>query len=88
MLVPLIIACGVVRPVGRQLTDRRQNQPPIVVAAWGAASVVGSTTLGLALALTAPGPPGQAPRLLVYTVGGGSALAFVLYGLGYALVHS
>ncbi|MFJ4824821.1 hypothetical protein ACIP5L_16250 [Streptomyces bacillaris] len=47
-----------------------------------------SAALGLVLALTAPGPPEQAPRLLAYAVGGGSVLAFVLYGLGCALVHS
>ncbi|MGW1203137.1 hypothetical protein [Streptomyces cyaneofuscatus] len=88
ILVPLIIVCGLIRPVGRQLTERRQDKPPIVVVAWGTASVVGCAALGLVLALTAPGPPGQAPRTLAYAVGGGSALAFVLYGLGYALVHS
>ncbi|MCD9901417.1 hypothetical protein LUR56_18745 [Streptomyces sp. MT29] len=88
LLVPLIIVCGPIRPVGRQLTDRRQDRPPIVVVAWGTASVVGCAALGLVLALAAPGPPGQASRILAYAVGGGSALAFVLYGLGYALVHS
>ncbi|WP_406240520.1 hypothetical protein [Streptomyces anulatus] len=88
MLVPLIFTCALVRPVGRQLTDRRQGRPSIVVAAWGTASVGTSAALGLMLALTAPGPPEQAGRILAYTVGVGSALAFVLYGLGYALVHS
>lgn len=88
-----IIVCGLIRPVGRQLTgrqpsDRQQDQPPIVVVAWGTASVVGCAAPGLVLALAAPGPPGQAPRIRAYAVGGWSALAFVLYGLGYALVHS
>ncbi|MFJ9979031.1 hypothetical protein [Streptomyces cyaneofuscatus] len=85
--MPLIIVCGLIRPVGRQLSDRRQDQPPIDIA-WGTASVVGCAALGLVLALAAPGPPGQAARILAYAVGGGSVLAFVLYGLGYALVHS
>ncbi|MFJ9131263.1 hypothetical protein ACIRJS_45015 [Streptomyces sp. NPDC102340] len=43
---------------------------------------------GFMLAVTAPGPPAEVALVLTYAALGGAALAFILYGLAYALVHS
>ncbi|NUK03979.1 hypothetical protein HRW23_24035 [Streptomyces lunaelactis] len=88
MLLPLLLACSLVWPVGREITSRREARPLPFQLVWGAAAVGMMTALGALLALTAPGPPAQAALVFAYGALGGTLLALVLYGLGYALVHS
>lgn len=88
VLVPLLVACALVWPMGHEITSRREERPPAVTMAWGTAAVGMMTGSGLMLALTVPGPPAQAARVIAYAVLGAALLALILYGLGYALVHS
>ncbi|MFE6761447.1 hypothetical protein [Streptomyces sp. NPDC057689] len=88
MLVPLLAACALVWPVGHELTNRREEQPGAVTLAWGTAAVMPMTAAGVLLNLTMPGPPAQVARLTAYAVLGVTLCALILYGLGYALVHS
>lgn len=58
---------------------------------WGATAVGLSTIAGLMLVIitvAAIGSPAEAVRVFVYATGGVTALVLVLYGLGFALVHS
>lgn len=88
MLVPLLAACALVWPVGHELTNRREEQPRAVTLAWGTAAVAPMAVAGLALTLHMPGPPAQVARVTAYAVLGVVLCALILYGLGYALVHS
>lgn len=88
MLVPLLVACALVWPVGHELTNRREEQPRAVTLAWGTAAVAPMTLAGVLLTLTMPGPPAQVARVTAYAVLGVALCALILYGLGYALVHS
>ncbi|MFG2669855.1 hypothetical protein [Streptomyces sp. NPDC048445] len=88
MLVPLLMACALVWPVGHELTNRREEQPRAVTLAWGTAAVMPMTVAGVLLTLTMPGPPTQVARVTAYAVLGVVLCGLILYGLGYALVHS
>ncbi|MEU9204706.1 hypothetical protein [Streptomyces sp. NPDC048332] len=87
-LVPLLMACALVWPVGHELTDRRREQHRAVIVLWGFAGVAPMTLAGLLLTLSMPGPPAQVARVTAYAVLGGVLCVLILYGLGYALVHS
>ncbi|MFE9906993.1 hypothetical protein [Streptomyces clavifer] len=88
VLMPLLVACALVWPVGREITDGREEQSLAVTMVWGAAAVAPMPLAGLALTLFMPGPPAQVARVTAYAVGGVGICALILYGLGYALVHS
>ncbi|MER7941989.1 MULTISPECIES: hypothetical protein [Streptomyces] len=88
VLVPLLLACALVWPVGHEITDRREERSQAVTMVWGTVAVAPMTLAGLLLALTMPGPPAQVARVTAYAVLGVALCALILYGLGYALVHS
>ncbi|MFG2627356.1 hypothetical protein [Streptomyces sp. NPDC048473] len=88
VLVPLLMACALVWPVGHEITNRREERPLAVTMVWGTVAVAPMTVAGLLLALTMPGPPAQVARVTAYAVLGVALCALILYGLGYALVHS
>ena len=88
VLVPLLVACALVWPVGHEITNRREERPLAVTMVWGTVAVAPMTLAGLMLALTVPGPPAQAARVTAYGLLALALLALILYGLGYALVHS
>ncbi|MCX4667974.1 hypothetical protein OG453_15055 [Streptomyces sp. NBC_01381] len=88
ILLPLIMTLVLIWPVGRTLLATRGPRPFRTQLAWGAMAVGAATASGFLLAISAPGPPAQAARVLTYAAMGITVLAFVLYGLAYALVHS
>ncbi|WOX21226.1 hypothetical protein [Streptomyces solicathayae] len=88
VLVPILMAGALVWPVGHQLTKRRENHPRVVQLAWGAMAVAPMAACGLLLALTAPGTPAEAARVMLYGAVGLVALVLIVYGLAYAFVHS
>ncbi|MGW6057541.1 hypothetical protein [Streptomyces sp. NPDC055189] len=88
LLLPLLMAMALTWPVGRAILGTRVHRPVRVQLAWGASAVGMMTAFGFMLAVTAPGPPAEVARVVTYAAMGGATLAFVLYGLAYALVHS
>ncbi|MFF3733609.1 hypothetical protein ACFYXM_25675 [Streptomyces sp. NPDC002476] len=88
VLVPLLMACALIWPVGREITNRREEQSLAVTVVWGTAAVAPMTVGSLLLVLALPGPPAQVARVTAYAVLGVALCALILYGLGYALVHS
>ncbi|MFD0141379.1 MULTISPECIES: hypothetical protein [unclassified Streptomyces] len=88
VILPLLIACALAWPVGRELT-RRHEQPPLAVQlVWGAMAAWPLAASGLLLAVVSPGPPAELARVTLYAVFGTFAAILILYGLAYAFVHS
>ncbi|MFD4738121.1 hypothetical protein ACFWNQ_12215 [Streptomyces virginiae] len=85
---PLLIACTLAWPVGRELTRHREEPPLAVQLAWGAMAAWPLTVSGFLFAVVSPGPPTEAGRVTLYAVLGIVIAGLVLYGLAYAFAHS
>ncbi|MFJ9700581.1 hypothetical protein [Streptomyces fradiae] len=87
-LLPLLLACALVWPMGRAVTPRRESPPVVIELVWGGAAV-GSLVLSAALLiLSAPFPVEQVAVAVAYGAAVLVVFALILYGLAYALVHS
>lgn len=88
ILLPILMVTLLAWPVGRSLLGTREHRPLKLQLAWGGVAVGTMAFLGLMLALTLPGPLTEAARIMTYAATGLALFLFVVYGLGYALVHS
>ncbi|MFB6627580.1 hypothetical protein ACFCW1_35300 [Streptomyces sp. NPDC056375] len=86
--LPLLVACVLAWPVGRELTRRGGETPLAVQLAWGAMAAWPLAASGFLLAVIPPGPPAEIAGVTLYAVLGIIAATLILYGLAYAFVHS